>query len=193
MNAALKQRLVGAIVLVAFAVIVLPMLLDGSGTQENVAREVRIPEQPTVPEAPMDEVPQPVEADEAPSVDAPDPVPEEGGQVEPGEGSEEADADTDSAADAPAAEESSPDEGEAAGPSAWAVQVGSFTREDNANALRDRLRDADMDAYISEGRADGARVWRVRIGPLSREQEAHDLRDRLASERDIPGLVVSHP
>ncbi|MDX1609751.1 MAG: SPOR domain-containing protein [Halofilum sp. (in: g-proteobacteria)] len=40
----MKQRLVGAIVLIALAVIFLPMLLDGSGAPERLDVEVEIPE-----------------------------------------------------------------------------------------------------------------------------------------------------
>lgn len=51
MDLALKQRLVGAIVLIALAVIFLPMLLDGSGAPERLDVEVEIPERSEPPES----------------------------------------------------------------------------------------------------------------------------------------------
>ena len=42
----LKQRLVGAVVLIALAVIFLPMLLDGSGRSGHVSMEMEIPPEP---------------------------------------------------------------------------------------------------------------------------------------------------
>lgn len=51
MDLALKQRLVGATVLIALAVIFLPMLLDGSGTPERLDVEVEIPERAAAPES----------------------------------------------------------------------------------------------------------------------------------------------
>lgn len=47
-NVSVKQRLVGAVVLVSLGVIFLPMLLDGEGPFDVVKREKFIPEQPQV-------------------------------------------------------------------------------------------------------------------------------------------------
>ena len=47
MNDGLKQRVVGAIVLIVLAVIVLPMLFDFSG-ERHIDRTSRIPEQPQI-------------------------------------------------------------------------------------------------------------------------------------------------
>ncbi|MDZ7749998.1 MAG: hypothetical protein U5K43_15415 [Halofilum sp. (in: g-proteobacteria)] len=53
----MKQRVVGAIVLVAIAVIFLPMLLDGSGRPERVDLEVEIPEEPQAPASRLEQEP----------------------------------------------------------------------------------------------------------------------------------------
>lgn len=48
------------------------------------------------------------------------------------------------------------------------LQVGSFAGEDNAKALKERLRDRDIDAaFIQKARTEHGPVWRVRIGPLN--------------------------
>ena len=48
------------------------------------------------------------------------------------------------------------------------LQVGSFSNEDNAKALKERLRDQDIDAaFIQKARTEQGPVWRVRIGPLN--------------------------
>lgn len=48
------------------------------------------------------------------------------------------------------------------------LQVGSFASEDNAKALKERLRDRDIDAaFIQKARTEQGTVWRVRIGPLN--------------------------
>ncbi|WP_297801535.1 septal ring lytic transglycosylase RlpA family protein [Arenimonas sp. GDDSR-1] len=48
------------------------------------------------------------------------------------------------------------------------LQVGSFAGEDNAKALKERLRDRDIDAvFIQKARTEQGPVWRVRIGPLN--------------------------
>ena len=48
------------------------------------------------------------------------------------------------------------------------LQVGSFASEDNAKALKERLRDLSIDAaFIQKARTEQGPVWRVRIGPLN--------------------------
>lgn len=181
LNAALKQRLVGAIVLVALAVIFVPMLLDGAGTRDNIAREVGIPERPTFAEPALDEVAEPVAAETGEPADALDVVaePEEEGAPES------------APTDAPTTVDGTP--ATADGPSAWAVQTGSFAQRDNAIGQRDSLLDAGFDAYIDAGDTANGRIWRVRVGPIGRETEARSLRDRLETDEGLDGLVVSHP
>ena len=48
------------------------------------------------------------------------------------------------------------------------LQAGSFASEDNAKALKERLRDLSIDAaFIQKARTEQGPVWRVRIGPLN--------------------------
>lgn len=169
MDFALKQRLVGAIVLIALAVIFLPMLLDGSGTPDTLDVEVEIPERNEEPESRFEE------PDVAAELD--DPVEEVETESEPsGIPEDEAEPGTDAAA-----------------VTGWVVQVGSFSRESNALVLRDRLRDQDYAAFVNEGESDGNTVWRVRVGPVPEESEAREIAQRLEAERGQAVLVMSHP
>ncbi|MFY8133757.1 MAG: hypothetical protein ACOVKS_02005, partial [Aquimonas sp.] len=54
MDAALKQRLIGATVLVALAVIFLPMLVDGPEAEREIAGEQLSLDLPTLPDRPME-------------------------------------------------------------------------------------------------------------------------------------------
>ena len=54
MDAALKQRLIGATVLVALAVIFLPMLVDGPDAERETAGEQLSLDLPTPPDRPME-------------------------------------------------------------------------------------------------------------------------------------------
>lgn len=169
MDFALKQRLVGAIVLIALAVIFLPMLLDGSGTPDTLDVEVEIPERNEEPESRFEE------PDVAAELD--DPVEEVETESEPsGTPEDEAESGTDAAA-----------------VKGWVVQVGSFSRESNALVLRDRLRDQDYAAFVNEGESDGNTVWRVRVGPVPEESEAREIAQQLEAERGQAALVMSHP
>lgn len=174
LDLALKQRLVGAIVLIALAVIFLPMLLDGAGTPETLDVEVEIPERSEAPESRFEE------PDVAAELAEPaEPAGEEDTEAPAAEAEVEADA----AMDAP---ETPPVTG-------WVVQVGSFSRESNAQVLRDRLRDQGYAAFVKEGESGGNTVWRVRVGPMPEESEAREVARRLEEERGKSALVMTHP
>lgn len=76
--------------------------------------------------------------------------------------------------------------GAAAG--AWAVQVGAFSDQANANQLRDHLRQAGYPAFI-ERRGQG---WAVRVGPYVRRTEAEAQKQKLKSQQRLDGLIVAH-
>lgn len=169
MDFALKQRLVGAIVLIALAVIFLPMLLDGSGTPETLDVKVRIPERSEAPESRFEDPEVAAELDE------------------PAE-------DNDTGSEASGTVPDDAENGaEAAAVTGWVVQVGSFSRESNALVLRDQLRDRDYDAFVKKGESDGDTMWRVRVGPVPGESEAREIAQQLEDERGQPALVISHP
>lgn len=69
------------------------------------------------------------------------------------------------------------------------LQVASFSSEDNADALKDRLQSAGLDhVQVRKHRLDGDPVWRVRIGPLG----DHEMRqtERKLSDLGLKGLRV---
>lgn len=69
------------------------------------------------------------------------------------------------------------------------LQVASFSGEDNAKVLKQRLQDADIeDVFIQKQRLDGNPVWRVRIGPLG-ELEMAEIQRKL-QELGLKGLRV---
>lgn len=75
----------------------------------------------------------------------------------------------------------------------WAVQVGSFASEDNADRLRARLRDQGFTTYIHREASGGRAIWKVRVGPVMERGEAETLLERLGGEAGVEGLVVDHP
>ncbi|MFC4728232.1 SPOR domain-containing protein, partial [Coralloluteibacterium thermophilus] len=83
---------------------------------------------------------------------------------------------------------------ERAAPSAgFAVQVGAFRSEGDANALRDRLRGAGFSALVERAQTDAGTVFRVRAGPTANRAEADRLRAQLAERLQLTGNVVSYP
>ena len=190
-----KQRIVGAIVLVALAVIFIPMLLPGSrdiGFSDNgspippkpaelenlkvleLEKPQPAPKPREIVRTPIDEhsPAAPPEDVEAPATDK-TPLPEE--TLPPKTTSEAAQpADTT--------------------PKAWAVQVGSFTQPDNAMRLRDQLRSKGYKAFVERITSADKTFYRVRVGPEVSREKAMALQKDLQSKMKLQdSTVVSHP
>lgn len=72
----------------------------------------------------------------------------------------------------------------------WAVQVGSFSREENAEGLASRLRDGGFDVHVTPFRRSGDTLYRVRVGPVAGRAEAERLAERVRAETDGPAKPV---
>ncbi|KAF0192166.1 MAG: DedD protein [Gammaproteobacteria bacterium] len=79
-------------------------------------------------------------------------------------------------------------------PSAWVVQLGSFSSRDNAFALRDKLRKRRYAAFVDDvaGGPGNKRIYRVRVGPELLRSRADTLRIQLEKEFRLKGMVVTH-
>ena len=180
----LKQRMVGALVLLALAVIFLPMLLSREDESQWV--QVDAPAMPVAPEMPDIEL-QPVVVPE-PQLLPDEPV--EADAVQPLESIETAAVETPAVAPVPAAPVAPP-----ATPSrldanslpiSWSVQLASLSSGDGAQKLQKTLRTQGYNAYIRS--VDG--MNRVFVGPLIERAEADRLRDQLNRQHKLNGFVV---
>ncbi|EQC1090194.1 SPOR domain-containing protein [Pseudomonas aeruginosa] len=201
----LKQRIVGALVLIALAVIFLPMLF----TREDESRQVVV-EAPPRPQAPAmpsvevqpTEVPelQPGEEDIAPE------IVEEGSPAAAGQPSQPIGglpatpppAQTQAPSASPPPSQPQPP---AAPPSpppvekrleannlpqSWSVQLASLSNRARAEELQKTLRSQGYNAYIRS--FDG--MNRVFVGPVIQRAEADRLRDQLSKQQKLNGFVV---
>lgn len=72
---------------------------------------------------------------------------------------------------------------------AWAIQVGAFGEQANAQQLSDRLRGAGYPAFVAQR----GQSWAVRVGPYVRRTEAEAQRQRLQTGQKLTdAIVVSH-
>ena len=74
----------------------------------------------------------------------------------------------------------------------WAVQVGSFASQANADRLANTLTALDYKAFVSRKRLEGRVLYRVRVGPKATRDEALELASRLRRDRQAVA-VVPHP
>ena len=209
---AYKQRMVGALVLVALAVIFLPMLFSRQDEQRQISVEApAAPQAPAVPQVQVEPVavpepqnlPQePVPSDEdiaqqqtpsmpiAPSVPSTPTAP----AAPPVVASKPVTAPAPpkpaiapSAAPATAKPEVSQSRVDANGLSvSWSVQLASLTSRQSAESLQKSLRSQGYNAYIRT--AEGKN--RVFVGPLIERAEADRLRDLLSRQQNLKGFVV---
>jgi DedD protein len=67
-------------------------------------------------------------------------------------------------------------------PSAWLIQVASFTQQENATRLVDRLKQAHMPAQLHEVMVAGKRHYRVQMLPQLDRKDAEKLIERIKKE-----------
>ncbi|WP_068830134.1 SPOR domain-containing protein [Pseudomonas sp. BMS12] len=186
----LKQRIVGALVLVALAVIFLPMLFSREDELRQVVVDApAMPDKPLIPEVELEpvQVPEPVAEDEVPPVE---PVPQSPSDPIPVPAQPSAEQQPQVAAQAAPAEKSvqKPASGLDANnlPVSWSVQLASLSSRAGAEKLQQTLRSGGYNAYIRT--FDG--MNRVFVGPVIERAEADRLRDLLNRQQNLKGFVV---
>jgi DedD protein len=203
MEQKLKERLVGAVVLVAVAVIFIPIILTDSPEPEAIQGS-NIPEKP---ETNFNSRIIPVlEVDEKASITPIDTngIQSEGNQVENKQNTmrEIIVEKVISATDKSSAKESSVIKGDIkkeggvknnVGLSAWIIQLGSFSSGENAQSLNEKLRKAGYPSFVEPLEKNGQLSYRVRVGPEIKRSDAESLLKVLKDKMDLDGIIVSYP
>ena len=216
MDRTLKERIIGAVVLVVFVVLVVPIFLDGPPDHSEIVTEsVQLPGQSTqkmqtqvlernrsTPVAtsadasaePKEEKPKPqILAMKTPEPRAAEPEPKVAGAApakkndakpEP-EPEPEPEPDSEPATAAELAVETS-------STGMWAVQLGSFSNQANAEKLAADLRKRGYAAFLSKLATQKGQLHRVRIGPQENRDAAATVAKKLESDGH-KGQVVPHP
>lgn len=191
-----KHRIVGAVILVALAVIFLPMILNKQPEPPAVALITEIPPPDskvvTTPVAPLEPAPasatptapaasEPAKApaQSPPAVKPAEPAPAP--VVKPEKKVEKPDKSV--AKDKPAAKVEK----------GWVVQVGVFASAENAKHLRDKLRKQGFTAEVDNLTVDAKSMARVRVGPYLDNAAAKAVQARLQNEAGVKGVVLAYP
>lgn len=185
----LKERLTGAVVLVLLGVIFIPSFLDGPDDPTAV-RETRTLSLPgatraTTPDREPDK--RPAQSGEAAAA----------GNSTSGSGASKpairVDEDKAAAQDSGAQQVAKVPLSAPANPlSAWAVQVGSFASQDNAERLSEALKKRGYRAFVTRLADNGKVFYRVRVGPEQERERAEQLARRLKKDGQ-EATLVSHP
>ena len=204
MDRALKERIIGATVLVLFVVLVVPVFLDGpSNSGEVISEQVPLPGQT---------------GDEHQTIvlnrDRTEPVPSVSNNkvssnnptaAEPQEEKEQPEQQEQEQLAPPASiPEPIPEPAQeepvivakvvepASSTGMWAVQLGSFGNKENADKLAADLKKLGFAAFRSQLSTDSGQLYRVRVGPQKDRESAEAVAAAL-SKAGQKGQVVPHP
>lgn len=182
----LKQRLVGAVVLIALAVIFIPMLLSGGREMEMPVFGSNVPERsPKITNIKHIDIEE-MQETEIKAVN-PKRIPIDHKMPEPVIVEEK------KSIVETLSELTQEETEKVIQKHVWAVQVGSFNKKTNALGLKDKLRKKKIHAFVERIMKDNKPVYRVRVGPEISIKKAEALKEKLKAEFKLTGLIVKHP
>lgn len=165
MEQQLKQRLAGAIALVAMAVIFLPLLFDGAGYRELLNPKIEIPKRPPISYQQQDFIEELKNLKIPQAVDQPVEVPQ---PMQPKKSDDSVDTSLSPprSQNKPTPPEVSANSQPRESSSRWIIQVASFISETNAKMALNKLRSIGFDkVHIEVERSKDKDIYVVKIGP----------------------------
>jgi DedD protein len=199
MDRRVKERLIGASILVALIVLVVPELLSGPKPAAPASGLPAIAPEPTrnvtvdltTSKAPASETETPTDRDAAPATASPSPA--SSGPTQPTTSAPTPASPAPSPAPAHAAQAAAAIETATPSPissrASWAVQLGSFASRANADNLSRKLKGQGFPVYVLPGGSGTSTRYRVRVGPLADRDSAERTAGKLKSVGQIPSLV----
>jgi DedD protein len=172
LDAKLKQRLTGAVILTCLAIILLPLLLDG--TEEERARVISdVPEPPRIElsDITVQDIERQIEQmEKASEARLPREVVDE--------------------TDYEASPDFILDKNNL--PVNWSLQLGSFQNEENATRLRAQLRAQNYRSYILHAKTSDGEIYRVFVGPSSSKEALAKMNAEIEQKLKLKGRIVRY-
>lgn len=190
-DAKLKQRVVGAIVLAMLAILILPMLLDGSAKErERVLSQ--LPAAPNIEseDISVDEILINMEKLERESENQMPSSSLTAIEVEPKK-EKPANTKEEDKSSVDIIDESLALKTDGL-PMAWSLQVASFSNRENALALREKLRKDKHQSFIYKVDTDKGEVFRVFIGPVLSRTVVDSLQVAIKEKYKLEARVVKY-
>ncbi len=198
MEKTMKERIIGAIVLVAVAVLIVPVFLDGPpGDGEIISEVIPLPGQ-------SDQKTQTIVLDRdrkepvpVPSAAAPDrreqgPATTASAPRKSAPASQEDTSQPQRSQDRPDSATATPLTSAGSTTGMWAVQLGSFSNPQNAEKLAADLRAQGFAAFLSQRSTSSGELHRVRVGPQKDREAAEAMAARL-QQVGHTGRILPHP
>ncbi len=163
MEVQFQQRIVGAIVLVTLGVIFIPALLDGSGYKSRQVQDIEIKDKPEFPPLKQKKL-KPIVT----------PLVKIKTQQDK-------------------ALKLDPKKPHKKVIKSFALQVGTFSSNKNAEKLRDTLRKAGYTTFVQKSQSKGKTRYKVRVGPELEISVLNKWKKDLNKSHKIDAYVVNHP
>ena len=189
-----KHRIIGAIVIVALAVIFLPMILDEREPPSELKKLADIPSRGDVAETRVvvSPVPAPEVKTSGDAATPATPVAEPAVKPEPKP-------ETPVKKPEPAPAKVKPSTKTTVEHAAekitkgWVVQVGTFSNAENAAKLRDSLKGHGHAVHAESVSLNGGKAVRLRVGPFREKSEAVKALAQIQKESGTEGVVQAYP
>jgi DedD protein len=199
LNQGAKQRIVGTVVLLALALIFLPLIFDGEGSYQ-VPVSSRITEPPIISILPEPTQSRPViignvetiEPEVAATVSLIEEVTELVEEPSVVIATAESVRDVEITESAPVFSREVMQLSDAGLPQGWVVRLGSFSDSENASNLVTRLQDAGYKAYSRVMRSSQESLTGVFVGPWLDRGQVNEYQQKLQEEFSLAGLVVRY-
>jgi len=199
LNQGAKQRIVGTVVLLALALIFLPIIFDGEGSYQAPVSS-RIPETPIISILPEPTQSRPaivgnvetIEPEVAATVSFIEEVTEFVEEPSVAIATVKPVSDVEITDSAPVFSREVPQLSDAGLPQGWVVRLGSFSDSENARNLVTRLQDAGYKAYSRVMRSSQESLTGVFVGPWLDRGQVNEYQQKLQEEFSLSGLVVRY-
>ena len=179
--------------LLALALIFLPIVFDGEGSYQPEVRS-RIPEAPEISILPEPEPVRPVILSDNPELLAErEPDNAEAEPVEPSSPTNVPDEESIPVTESqPVFTATVPELDESGLPQGWSVRLGAFSDFANASSLLERLQAAGYRAYARQVVRDDSELTAIFVGPWLDRGQSEEYLDRLRDEFLLSGMVVRY-
>lgn len=210
-NINIKQRIIGALVLVSLGIILIPMLLNGGKTSNQSISGDNIPKMPKKFKTVLNNVPQPMVMPEPKTVKAyperkkdnvtkttenkTSTVPKSKNTIEKKKAPEKSKPKiTAKPTSKPKVEQSRYEK--ATKPTstkinkAYAIQIASFSEKSNAESLQSKLRKKKYKAYIESIMTSKGRIYRLRVGPYLKYDQIVIIKSKIEKGFKLKKTVI---
>jgi len=200
MHQRLKERLVGAAVLVVIAVIFIPMLLTGPIDSTSITK-TNIPDRPTEKFnsklVPLSDSLKPIAEVDDISSDRKEVTDNQNKKkttrVENQSNIKDLQENNEPTADIKKPVQVKVIKDKQVGLTAWVVQLGSFSSKVNADKLNLNLRKSGFPAFVEPLTKNGETSYRVRVGPEILRADADALLKKIKTKMKLDGIVLNYP